>query len=532
MEANFDKKTIFLSNKLRNSIAQMHTDARKIENNTLIEGDLCIVGAGASGISLAMEWANAKRKVILLEGGGFEYDDKVQELYAGKLTGQPYFPLKAIRLHYFGGTTGHWAGFCAPFDEIDFKKREWVPHSGWPITLKDLDPYYKRANPILDLGPSEWNADYWIQKYPEFKPLPMNEKILWNKIWQFSPPTRFGIKYREPIVKSRNIHLYTYANVTEIRTNENISAVTEVIAKNYAGITCRVRAKYFAIACCSVQNARLLLASNQQAPKGLGNDHDLVGRFFMEHLEMKSAELWLKDPDPLAFYSWAWGKAHPRAEIAVSEEQQTLHKILNGTASFVPLSQGRQMRPFIELYKNDKDKTNLGMISDTSKHFESVSPKDKSYLLRTRIEQSPNPNSRVTISAEKDSLDMPRASLNWDLTPLEKRSMRKHYELLGQEMGRASKGRIRLMDYLRDENDYTWPASTGGGWHHMGTTRMSEDPKHGVVNAQCQVHGIQNLFMAGSSCFVTAAAPNPTLTLVALTLRLSDHIKERMARQG
>ena len=164
----------------------MHTDARNMENNSVIEGDLCIVGAGASGISMAMEWANTNHKVILLEGGGFEYDEKVQELYAGKGTGQPYFPLKAIRLHYFGGTTGHWAGFCSTFDEIDFKKRDWVPHSGWPINKKDVDPYYKRANPILDLGPDEWSASYWLKQNPEFKSLPFNEKILWNKMWQFS----------------------------------------------------------------------------------------------------------------------------------------------------------------------------------------------------------------------------------------------------------------------------------------------------------------------------------------------------------
>ena len=120
----------------------MHVDARKLENNSLIEGDICIVGAGAAGISMALEWMNTPYKVLLLEGGGFEYDEQVQELYAGKTTGQRYFPLKSIRLHYFGGTTGHWAGWCAEFDEIDFKKRDWIPGSGWPITLENVKPFY------------------------------------------------------------------------------------------------------------------------------------------------------------------------------------------------------------------------------------------------------------------------------------------------------------------------------------------------------------------------------------------------------
>src|SRR5580700_12217901 len=130
----------------------MHTDARKLPDNTLIEGDICIIGAGAAGISIALDWMNTPYKVILLEGGGFEYDEQVQELYAGRTTGQRYYPLKSARLHYFGGTTGHWAGFCSTFDEIDFERRDWVPYSGWPISRKDLDPFYIRAHKNLELG--------------------------------------------------------------------------------------------------------------------------------------------------------------------------------------------------------------------------------------------------------------------------------------------------------------------------------------------------------------------------------------------
>ena len=141
------------------------------------------------------------------------------------------------------------------------------------------------------------------------------------------------------------------------------------------------------------------------------------------------------------------------------------------------------------------------------------------------MEQSPNPDSRVSLYGEKDELGVPKARLNWDLTDLDKRSMRKIYEIIGEQVGMADVGRIKLYDFLRDENDMSWPASTGGGWHHMGTTKMHNDPKRGVVDENCKVHGISNLFVAGSSCFTTAAAPNPTLSLVALSLRLSDHVK-------
>ena len=144
----------------------MHIDARELDANTTIEGDICIIGAGAAGISIALDWINSPFKVILLEGGGFSYEDEVQNSYAGETSGQKYYPLKSSRLHYFGGTTGHWAGMCSPFDNIDFMERNWVPHSGWPITKKDLDPFYKKAHETLQLGPYNYDFEYWRRVFP------------------------------------------------------------------------------------------------------------------------------------------------------------------------------------------------------------------------------------------------------------------------------------------------------------------------------------------------------------------------------
>ena len=139
----------------------MHTDARTLENGSVIDGDLCIVGAGAAGISIALQWLNSPRRVILLEGGGFDLEPAMQDLYRGDIVGQPYYPLQSARLHYFGGTTGHWAGFCSPYDPIDFEKRDWVPHSGWPIRREDLDPFYPRAQKVLELGPYKYEPAAW-----------------------------------------------------------------------------------------------------------------------------------------------------------------------------------------------------------------------------------------------------------------------------------------------------------------------------------------------------------------------------------
>jgi choline dehydrogenase-like flavoprotein len=512
----------------------MHIDAKTLPNHTLIEGDICIIGAGAAGISMALEWMNTPYKVILLEGGGFNYEAAMQDLYKGKETGQRYYPLESARLHYFGGTTGHWAGFCSVFEPIDFEKRDWVPHSGWPIKREDLDPFYMRAQKNLDLGPYEYSYDYWIKQDPSKVSLPFDPEALYNKIWQFSPPTRFGEKYKDTIVNSPNIHLYTYANVVDITANENASAIKQVTVKNLAGKEHTVKAKYFVVACCSVQNARILLASNKQAPKGLGNDNDNVGRFFMEHIEIKSAEMWFPEPDLLKLYSIEFGKTKWRAELGITAKKQEEHKILNGTASFSPLEAARHQPAFIDIWKssdpNERKKAfgKFGEAVDKAKNKKGYN----SYQLFTRVEQSPNPNSRITLDTDTDALGMRRAMLNWELTSLEKHSIRSIYEIIGQEIGKTSKGRVRLMEYLRDVNDNSWPEFTGGGWHHMGTTRMGDDPKTSVVDANCKVHGIANLFMAGASCYVTAAAPNPTLTLVALTLRLSDHLKKVAANRA
>jgi choline dehydrogenase-like flavoprotein len=510
----------------------MHIDARTLDNNSIIEGDICILGAGAAGISIALDWQDSPYKVILLEGGGFEYDEQVQELYAGKTTGQKYFPLKASRLHYFGGTTGHWAGMCSPFDPIDFKQRNWVPESGWPISKKDLDPFYVKANKWLNLGPYNYEYDYWNSQLPNLKPFPFDKKIIYNKMWQYSQ-ARYGDLYKKTIVEAKNIHLYTYANVVDIQANEAVNRVTEVLVKNHVGKSHRVKAKHFIMACGCIQNARLLLASNSQAKAGLGNDQDLVGRYFQEHLEVASAELWLAKPFPTDLYSWDYGETKASAELAFTEEVQSQEKILNGTISLLPLAVGMHQKPRMETWQDADPRESLKKVfanwdEAAEKAKSEKGAIERAYQLNTRIEQAPNPNSRVSLSKVKDALGVPRANLHWELTVLDKYSIRKLYHLLGQQVGITGLGRIKLYEFLQDKNDNTFPDSTNGGWHHMGTTRMAEDPKKGVVNANCKLHGIANLFIAGSACFSTSGASNPTLNLTALSLRLSAHIKQQM----
>ena len=519
----------------------MHTDATTLDNDTLIEGDLCIVGAGAAGISMALEWANTRHKVILLEGGGFDVEAEVQDLYRGENVGQRYFPLQSSRLHFFGGTTGHWAGFCAPFDPWDFEKRDWVPHSGWPISRRELDPFYERAGAVVELpaGAERWDAAYWGSQSPELEPLAVDGSKVWTKMWQFSTPTRFGRRYRDDIVTSPNIHLFTHANVCDIRTNESVSAVEELEVRCLNGKRHRVRAKHVVLACGAIQNARMLLASNTQASAGLGNDHDLVGRFFMEHLEAPCARLILAGSGPLTLYSLSSAAAverRARGELVLSYEAQREQQILNCSADLTPA------RPATENEEANRIDGYPGAADSVIAFAESIWEQVRAggfpepdlatieaFSMQCRSETTPNPDSRVMLSDERDALGVPRVKLDWRLTELDKRTLRKTFEVLGQEIGRTGRGRIQLRDWLLEDDPFGSPNSlAAGGWHHMGTARMHDDPKQGVVDANCTVHGLANLHVAGSAAFTTSGVANPTLTLIALSLRLSDHLKTKI----
>jgi choline dehydrogenase-like flavoprotein len=511
----------------------LHTDARALDNGSVIEGDLCIVGAGAAGISMAMEWIGASQRVILLEAGGFDYDPRMQELYRGEIVGLPYFPLQAARLHFFGGTTGHWAGFCSPFDPIDFERRDWVPHSGWPFDRAHLDPFYARANRILELGPYEYDAAQWQRRDPKLVPFPLDASVVLTKMWQFSPPTRFGTRYRDAVVGAKNVHLYTNALVREIEPNEGVSAVDGLRVRTLEGKELRVRARHYVLAASTIQNARLLLASNGRVAGGLGNANDLVGRYFMEHLEMPSGvfvELGDRTANA-AMYAYEWGRTKARGELALAPAVQRERRVLNATVSLYPQSldeEGKstfqRMTPEVldERRRTERTRsTNAATASDGIAR--------RGFHLQTRQEQAPNPASRVTLSSERDELGMPRAKLDWRLTELDRRSFRDFYHVLVRELGRAGVGRVQMRPWVLEKDDAPWPSSVGGGWHHMGTTRMHTDPKQGVVNPDCQVHGIANLSIAGAAVFPTAGCANPTLTLVAMTLRLSDHLASRLA---
>ncbi|MGH8580253.1 MAG: GMC family oxidoreductase [Gammaproteobacteria bacterium] len=358
-------------------------------------------------------------------------------------------------------------------------------------------------------------------------------------------PARFGEIYRPELEHAPNIQTYLYANVAEIETNESASEVSRVRVACLSGNRFWVKAKLFVLATCAIQNARLLLLSNKRQHTGLGNQHDLVGRYFLEHPTIpRAGRLMVSDPS----LSRGIYERHLRQGarltclIAPALDAQRRDKLLNCS---IRLHNDAEDLGAIKSFKHiihrlrgddvsgDLSKDLIMVVADIdgvaryvyrrtwrrASEFETA----ERYRLTYSAEQAPNPSSRVSLSNEKDALGQPRAKLEWRLMESDLRNARVVLQKLGEELGRISVGRVKVE--LADENE-ALSKSFAGSWHHMGTTRMSADPKKGVVDKNCRVHGIGNLFIASSSTFPTSGHANPTLTIVALTLRLADHLKE------
>lgn len=568
----------------------MLIDARSVSQQEQLETDICIIGAGAAGITLARQFSGQAFRVSLLESGGLEYDSDTQALYQAENHGLAYFPLETARLRFWGGSTNHWGGVCRPFDELDFVSRPWVPYSGWPIQKTELQAYYSRAQALCQLTTAEWETSYW-EAQDQFQALAFPGSRLQTRVAQVVPHAQrsFGKNYLNELQRAPNLSLYLHANVTQLLTDEAGSRVTGVEIACLTGTRFTLQAKVVILATGGIENARLLLLSNRQQPAGLGNQHDLVGRFFLEHPRLVAAQIIPTDPYlGLGFYGpHVVGASMIQSYLALSAEtlqqeqlvdvQMDLDAVYDPAYAKALHADGvNSFKAIWERVTDGKPLDHFGqhvgnIVHDLMNWQESTihvaplplpSPEAISKILRTqraerprliseflgnialaiyneiyggvpltsiqvtaRLEQAPNPQSRVTLSADRDALGLQRTQLDWQLSELDKQSLVRALEILGAELGSAGLGRLQI---LVDEAESGWPATLRGGWHHMGTTRMSADPRQGVVDATCRVHGLSNLYVTGSSVFPTAGAGTPTLTLVSLALRLADHIQEQM----
>jgi choline dehydrogenase-like flavoprotein len=258
----------------------MLIDLEQATEDLRLEAEVCIVGAGAAGMTLARDLMKAGRDVCLLEAGGMDYENETQTLSAGRNIGSEYYDLDHSRLRFFGGTTNIWGGRSVPLDAIDFEKRDWVPHSGWPIKLDDLQEYYRIAHNSLELGDYDYEVGNW-QKL-QLKPIDFDPEKITTRFWRFDHlEERFNSRRSDDMVAAANVKIVLHANTVGIQAAENASSVTHIDSESLNGKKLRVNARHYVLACGAIENARLLLMSNTVEANGIGNQYDQLGRYFM-----------------------------------------------------------------------------------------------------------------------------------------------------------------------------------------------------------------------------------------------------------
>jgi choline dehydrogenase-like flavoprotein len=535
------------------------SDLREFEDNSLIETDLCIIGSGPAGLSIAKEFIGTTLQVWIIESGGLAEEPETQALYDIENVGvSRQINQELVRNRIFGGTSHTWTGRCAPLDAIDLQDRAWVPYSGWPIAQTELEPYLERAGENLGIGPNCYDQQLWKQ-FKVSPPQPaIDSALLKSQFWQFSKdaqnpkePMRFGRNFAPN--HAPNIHVLLHANVTHLNTNLAGTCLESVEVSTLEKKQIQIKAKAVVLACGGIENARLLLNSNRILPQGVGNSQDLVGRFLMDHpgcilgsfdpkysakVQSRFGHYWLDNPQGRHLYLHG---------LALSPELQAKEQLLNCAAfleqipspddpwfAMVRLKNARKRKASTLPWEQSRTAlqdalaiaTQSGTVVDGLyrrfiKHRPSIIKAARIDLF-CLVEQRPNPESRVTLSDKIDALGQPLSQINWHISEQERHTVHRFGQLICQEFKRMGLPQPILADWLEKEN---WQSHFTDRAHPIGTTRIALDPTSGVVNPNCQVHGVEGLFIAGSSVFPTTGHANPTLMIVALSIRLADWLK-------
>jgi choline dehydrogenase-like flavoprotein len=480
--------------------------------------DVCISGAGIAGIVLAIHLADGGRRVLLLEGGGLEYSNESQDVYIGEVVGQEYFNLDSSRLRFLGGTSNHWGGQCRPLDSLDFLDRPAITGTKWPIDRSDLDPYLEPAIAILE-----------IDEFEEDGILPGSSDKLKEITFRHSK-VRFNDKYLDFLRASELITVLTNANVIDIQLDTERGDVSSFLFRSYLRENLySTKARTYVLAMGGIENARVLLNTNRQRPNGLGNDHDLVGRYFMEHPHFdigyfvfdssgnlpERRRFWAPTPtlmraEGIANCGLRLVPARGAKDEILATAKSSLRSIICSSDFATNLT--REFKSSFSCRKKSR-----GKLPDL--------PFDNAGYLQVASEQVPNRNSRVLLAKKSDKFGRPRVALDWRLLPLDKNTIRTCGLVVGEYFAKQGLGRVKLHDWVLSDST-NFPGFGDGhevaGHHHMGTTRMGTTASEGVVDGDCRVYGIGNLYVTGSSVFRTSGHANPTLTIVQLALRLGD----------
>ncbi len=522
----------------------MYQYADQLPANTVLQGfDLCIVGAGAAGIAMAQRLAKSSLSVLLLVSGSpgdkARPDQDRQSLYQGG-TGDflrkvdPDFCQRS-RLNMYGGTTNHFGFWARPLDPIDFEPRPGYRASSWSLPYEELQPYYLDAHQFGQFGPLNYDdMTFWedVLYGRCFEPLPGDKMSGAIMRAQYEENLHdFQLQCRDVLKSAKNLTVLFNAHLLDIASDSQRQHVHELncstIVAGQRGASFKVRANAYVLACGGIENARLLQLSG-----GLGNNkRDHLGRGFMVHPLLTNAatvrferaiateirnffreqQIRLKPPDALGGPS---GVYQHMATPLVNPELVFEYLTFNAWGILAP-------KPAVlraEAIGNFRVILNFGADKASAR-------------VNLNWEQCPNEASRIRLDRDQSDpiFGQPVAHVDWRLTESDKRSARRALQItLDYLYQRGAVSHEMITDVSGGAEDWTFPPHEGAletGDHHMGALRMSATPENGIVDSNGRVHSVDNLYIAGSAVFPSGGYANPTLTIVALALRLADHLR-------
>lgn len=550
----------------------MIEEASGIENGVCLRTDVCIVGGGPAGISLALDLSERGISVVLLESGHFKFDPTTQSLYEGEVADeQMHSPPDKYRQRRLGGSSSIWGGRCMPMDPIDFETRSQVQQSGWPISYEDLLPYYPAANSLVEAGNFSYEADEALgATAPPMIQGFNSSQIRTTGLERFSCPTNFGKRYLNRLQLAPGVRVLLGANCTGLRLQADARSLKTVDVATLAGKRFSVAARATVVASGGLETARLMLASNDVSPAGVGNQHDVVGRYYMCHIAGNVGMLTLNGPTSGVRHGYEMSPEgiYCRRRLAVSPEEQRRRGLANAVARLhfpritdpahrngvlsglflarrlISYEYGKRLNDGNPSSTAAYSRHLLNVVSDpldmsafllhwltkrtlASRKFPSIILRNRTnrFSLEMHGEQAPLPSSRVTLIDRTDVLGMRKLCVDWRYCSADIESLRGTLDLMAQEFESSGIGKFEYQSETLEE-DLTRFGAYGG--HHIGTARMGHDPRSSVVNLDCRVHSVDNLYVAGSAVFPTSSQANPTLTLVALALRLGNSLAHRL----
>ena len=508
------------------------------------QSSVCIVGAGAAGLTLAHALSQHGWRVILVEGGGAAAPQPdVEDTYRTLLLGTPHRGVHEGRFRAWGGSTTRWGGQLWPWERHEFEPRPYLSLDGWPISYDDVASHYADALTLLGIPAATLTPEAAAARGVLLPPLDAADFALKFSIWLPWRLRNLGRTIGAAVRRHANVTAHLGATALGIAMDGSGRKAEGVRVRTALGAELVLAADVVVVAAGSIESTRLLLATGGGAG-GLGNGSGWLGRGFMDHLSVRIGRFRPRDEEAFArMFSPLFVRDvqyTPRMVLqpALLERERLLAAYGHWEVTAPPDSGLHIVREKLRavqsggglhfsraelrgLASGARDVLALarGLVFERRRYF----PRDASVHLRVDSEQRPDPESRIVLTGERDALGLPRVAVDWRVSELERHTVRRTAKLLADELTRRG---IGVLEEGRDTLDASvpWGDLKSDAYHMMGGTRMARKPDGGVVDSNWRVFGTDNVYVASASTFPTGGMANPTLTLLALTLRLARHL--------